>query len=109
MGVNDDGVADFMPESESQSMSAARDSKGQPVLDDEQRQQRHERKELEKMSMRFKVITPAEFERTLSLQENGERPISDSWAGGPQPKASDTDIPEGKLDRPDQAMPSNGA
>lgn len=36
-------------------------------VDEEQRQKRIEKKELERIARRFKVITPAEFERNLSL------------------------------------------
>lgn len=40
---------------------------GEPLaVDEEQRMRRLEKKELEKIARRFKVITPAEFERNLS-------------------------------------------
>ena len=39
---------------------------GEPLaVDEEQRMRRLEKKELEKIAKRFKVITPAEFERNL--------------------------------------------
>ena len=41
---------------------------GEAVLDEEQRMRRLEKKELDKIARRFRVITPAEFERNLQLQ-----------------------------------------
>ena len=41
---------------------------GEAVLDEEQRMRRLEKKELDKIAKRFRVITPAEFERNLQLQ-----------------------------------------
>ena len=42
------------------------------AIDEEQRLRRLEKKELEKIARRFKVITPAEFERNLKkAQESG--------------------------------------
>ena len=40
---------------------------GEAVLDEEQRMRRLEKKELDKIARRFRVITPAEFERNLQL------------------------------------------
>ena len=41
---------------------------GEAVLDEEQRMRRLEKKELDKIARRFRVIAPAEFERNLQLQ-----------------------------------------
>ena len=41
---------------------------GEAVIDEEQRMRRLEKKELDKIAKRFRVITPAEFERNLQLQ-----------------------------------------
>ena len=70
-GVNDDGVADFINDSETQSAmgisTVMRGPNGETIaVDEEQRMRRLEKKELEKIAKRFKVITPAEFERNLS-------------------------------------------
>lgn len=85
-GLQDDGVDQFINESESQSHmgSNIKGPNGEVLVDEEQRMRRHERKELERIAKRFKVITPQEFE--LNLRMAGEaagtvRPQSDSWNG----------------------------
>ena len=93
---------------------------GEPLaVDEEQRMRRLEKKELEKIARRFKVITPAEFERNLSkAQETGGaqagRPSVDSW-GETKPMNSNTNAANGPakagdctatelMNRPDVAM-----
>ena len=39
------------------------------VVDEEQRQRKLEKKEVERIAKRFKVITPAEFERNLAISD----------------------------------------
>ena len=90
-GNNDDGVDEFINESESQTQinaSAMRDSingsTGQAAIDEDQRIRRLEKKEIERIARRFKVITPAEFEHNLSMANESQidkksnRP-DDSW------------------------------
>ena len=93
IGLNDDGVADFINESESQSMAGGastvmRGPNGEALNEEEQRMRRLERKELERISRRFRVITPAEFEKNMAAagdlkgsEAAGIRPTSDSWCG----------------------------
>ena len=72
LGLNDDGVADFVIESESQSVTNTMGQLSGAVVDEEQRMRRLEKKEMERIANRFKVITPAEFERNLGqAKENG--------------------------------------
>ena len=89
MGNNDDGVTDFINESESQSAlgtSMIRGPNGE--VDEDQRIRRLERKEAERIARRFKVITPAEFEKNMEaageLRANDMscRPATDSWFPG---------------------------
>lgn len=95
---NDDGVLEFVNESESQSAIGSTVQKGpngETLNDEEQRLRRTEKKELEKMAKRFKVITPAEFERNLQLAmevSGGEK--KDVWAGGNQNSGNMSDVPE---------------
>ena len=45
------------------------------VMDEEQRIRKLEKKEMERIAQRFKVITPAEFEKNLALvRENAKQP-----------------------------------
>ena len=67
-GLNDDNVADFVIESESQSNTTKEPG---TIIDEESRIRRLEKKEMERISRRFKVITPAEFEKNLAARENG--------------------------------------
>jgi len=88
-GLNDDGVDNFVNESESASLvgySVLRGPNGEPLNEEEQRMQRLEKKELERIANRFRVITPQEFERNLSMVDQAattdkNRPAADSWCG----------------------------
>lgn len=86
--MNDDGVDNFINESESASYlgSNTKGPNGENLNDEEQRMRRLEKKEMERIANRFKVITPQEFERNLSLIEQAagtdkNRPATDSWCG----------------------------
>ena len=74
--------------------SALRNSTGDLIQDEEQRLRRLEKKEIERIARRFKVITPAEFERNMSMSgqatgiERNGRQASDSWCGNNQAAAT---------------------
>lgn len=83
---NEDGIEGFLPESESQSLapSSALPKGPNGEIDEEQRQKRLERKELDRIARRFRVITPAEFEKNLSMVSQGDAlgvRQADSWCG----------------------------
>ena len=78
VGLNDDGVADFIPESESQSIMASstvRGLNGEIINDENAKQLKLEKKEIERIAKRFKVITPAEFEHNMNMcsEASGEK------------------------------------
>ena len=83
-GLNDDGVDQFINESESQSNIGSSVTGPGVVRTEEEWMRRHEKKELDKIARRFKVITPAEFERNLSMVGDvagADRAVGDSWCG----------------------------
>ena len=73
VGLNDDGVADFIPESESQSIMASSAVRG--LNGENAKQLKLEKKEIERIAKRFKVITPAEFEHNMNMcsEASGEK------------------------------------
>lgn len=87
--MNDDGVDNFINESESASFAGSavlKGPNGESLNDEEQRMRKLEKKEMERIANRFKVITPQEFEKNLSLIEQAagfdkNRPAADSWCG----------------------------
>ena len=68
---------------------------------------RLERKELERIARRFRVITPAEFEKNMAAAgelngAEGCRPNTDSWAGGAGDRANGASgVANANGDRPD--------
>ena len=57
--LHEDGVDNFVNESDSHSMAGTHTNM---IMDEDQRIQRREQKEMERMAKRFRVITPTEFE-----------------------------------------------
>ena len=79
--LHEDGVDHFVNEADSNSMTGT----ATMMMDEDQRVQRREAKEMERMAKRFRVITPAEFEQNLKVieesagTERNTRNPTDSW------------------------------
>lgn len=90
---NDDEVGEFITENDPHSLlnsSIVRDSvngsggKLAGTIDDEQRVRRLEKKERERIERRFRVVTPAEFESNLSMNNEASGQIDKKQVARPE-------------------------